>query len=171
MKCGNLGRDIKDSIERIVHCEQFSRNANLEIKGVAKVENENLSEVLSKICKLIGEPIAYSGIGACHRVPTHDPGKSSLIAQFRSRRGRDSVLEKAKKKRLSNVKLALPGSAPVFTNEHLCPALKRRLGMAISRMRQSNWRNVWVRNGKSFTRRSDDRHVSILHVEGDDKVG
>lgn len=51
LKSGNLERDMKDSIARI---------ANPEIKGVAKVYNENVSEVLGKICELIGEPIAYT---------------------------------------------------------------------------------------------------------------
>lgn len=44
--------------KQIVHLEQYSRNAKLEIQGVAKTENENTVAVLSMIGNVIREPIS-----------------------------------------------------------------------------------------------------------------
>lgn len=152
---------------RLIQCEQYSRNRNLEIKGIPRVENEDVMNLISTIGELVGENIAVSDIDICHRVPTRDPGKSNLIVQFQHRHTRDLILEKAKKKRITTTDLGFDTAAPVFVNEHLCPPLKRLLGMTQAKKRKCQWRYVWVRNCKILARKSDDAPVVTITHEDD----
>lgn len=114
-----------DLEKRLIHMEQYSRNANLEIQGVIKAENENVTEIVSNIGTAINETITEADIVACHRVPTRNPEKTSIVVQFVSRTKRDSALKKARKLRLTNKDIGLDNPSPVYVNEHLSPAQKK----------------------------------------------
>lgn len=162
-----MQKDMKQCQTRLLLCEQYTRNVNLEIKGLAKRDNEDLEAVLTQIGGLIGEPIAHADVEVCHRVPTRIAGESNIIIQFVSRRKRDAVLEKAKRRRITSGDLGVSPTVPVFVNEHLCPALKRLLGQAIGRKHEFHWKFVWVTNGKIFAKKTDSA-PSIQIVNEDD---
>ncbi|KAM7290537.1 uncharacterized protein ISCGN_027158 [Ixodes scapularis] len=162
---------LKENELRLVHCEQYSRRHNIEVKGIPKTETDNVNDLVFKLGDLIGEQIALSDIEACHRVPTRDPTKSNVIVQFQRRQKRDSVLEKAKKKRITCQDFGLPETSSIYVNEHLCPALKKLLGMAVSKKREHQWRYVWVRDSKIFARKADGTPVITISDSGDlDKI-
>ncbi|KAM7281728.1 hypothetical protein ISCGN_005991 [Ixodes scapularis] len=163
----DLQKEMKECQTRLLLCEQYTRNVNLEIKGIPKCDNEQLGTVLTQIGEIIGESITHSDIEVCHRVPTRIAGESNIIVQFLNRRKRDTVLEKAKKRRITSVDLGLSPALPVFVNEHLCPALKRLLGKAIGRKREFHWKFVWAKNGKIFARKSDSTPIVQLVNEDD----
>lgn len=164
-KCEEMEKRLSDCQDRLTEAEQYSRNVNLEIKGVLRNDNEDLTDVIAKLGESIGEPIVRADVALCHRVPTRDSGKSNIIVQFVSRSKRDAVLVKARKMRLTNTTLGLGSEEPVFVNEHLCRALKRTLGKAIAKKRQCNWKFVWVRNGKIFARKNESASVITIDNE------
>lgn len=166
-KCGELARALKETENRLVSCEQYSRNNNLEVKGIPKDDAENVDQLISKLGEVIGEPITKADVEACHRVPTRDREKSNIIVRFQNRNKRDCVLEKAKKKRISCSDLGLSMEAPVYVNEHLCPYLKKLLGMTTSKKREHRWLYVWVRNGKIFAKKASDTPVITISKEDD----
>ncbi|KAH6919672.1 hypothetical protein HPB50_029344 [Hyalomma asiaticum] len=96
-----------------------------------------------------------------------DHGKSNVVVQFKTRQKRDSVLEKARKKRIRNREVGVADESPIFVNEHLCPALKRLLSLAINKKRERHWRFVWTRNGKIFARRSETSDAIRIECERD----
>lgn len=162
-----MALSLKENELRLVQCEQYSRRHNIEIKGIPKVEAENVTELVIKLGDVIGEPIAITDLEACHRVPTKEMSKTNVIVQFQRRQKRDSVLNKAKQKRIICQDLGLTEESPVYVNEHLCPSMKRLLGMAVSRKRQFQWRYVWVRNCKILARKADGAPVVQICHEGD----
>lgn len=166
-KCASLERKNGELENQIVHLEQYSRNANLEIQGVVKTENESIIAILSTIGNAIDEPISECDIEACHRVPTRNPDKTNIIVQFKSRSKRDRTLRKARKARLTNNSLGLNHSSAIYINEHLCPTLKRLLSMAIRRKKDCQWRSVWTHNGKIFARQSDTSNAIAITCEDD----
>lgn len=166
-RCANLERTTADLESRLVHSEQYSRNKNLEIQGVVKMEGESVAAILSKIGDAIEEPIAETDIEICHRVPSRNPGKSSIIVQFKSRAKRDTTLRKAKKKRLTNEDIGLDNTTPVYVNEHLCPAVKLLLGMAVKRKHDNHWKSVWTYNGKVFAKQTEDSDAVRISCEAD----
>lgn len=162
-QCEGLEKKAFDLERRLTQSEQYSRCTNLEIQGVPKSENESVFDVVFKIGEAISENITASDVEVCHRVPTRDPLKTNIIVQFKSRTKRDTVLKKAKKTRLNHKDIGLDTAAPVYVNEHLCPALKRLLGMAVKRKHECLWKSVWSYNGKIFakkTENSDPVHIS-----------
>lgn len=166
-QCVELQSKNIDLETRVVNMEQYSRNKNIEIQGVEQTENENVVSILAKIGAAIREPIEESDIEACHRVPTRNPDKSNILVQFRSRAKRDVALKKAKKMRLKNSDIGLATPEPVYVNEHLCPSLKRLLGMAIRRKHEHAWKSVWAYNGKIFARKNDDADAIQITREAD----
>ncbi|XP_070386667.1 uncharacterized protein [Dermacentor albipictus] len=167
-KCSFLENTVQSLENRLVQTEQYSRKTNLEIQGVVKTENECLSDLLSKLGSTINEPIAASDLETCHRVPTRSGDRTNIIVQFKSRAKRDSVFHKARKMRLTNTDLGLEGSSSVYVNEHLCPALKKLLAMAVKRKHAHHWKSVWSLNGKIFARRAED--TPVLHIRNESDV-
>lgn len=156
LKCDLLSTQVTASQQRITQCEQYSRNMNLEIKGVSTCGDENLVDLLGKIGEKVGETITQSDIAKCHRVPVaKKQNEHNIVVQFAHRGKRDAVLEKARKKKLVGGDLDLEGTNPICINEHLCPELKKLLGQAVARKREVGWKFVWVRNGNIFARRAE----------------
>lgn len=166
----------------MLHNEQYSRRCNLKLKGVIETDSENVTELVAKVGTAIEETVLPEDIEACHRVPTRNAEHRHIIVQFKSRQKRDQVLEKAKKKRITNGSLGLCGqpgvnadgsspldnSAPVFVNEHLCQSQKRLLSLAIAKKRETNWRYVWTQNGKILARKSDCQ--DCIHIDSVDDL-
>lgn len=76
-------------------------------------------------------------------------------------------MKKAKKTRLLNSDIGLGNSAPVFVNEHLCPTLKRLLGMATKRKYEHGWKSVWSYNGRIYALQNDDSDSIVISYESD----
>lgn len=170
-KCTALERTSIELDKRVVNMEQYSRNMNLEIKGITQEENENVLDIISQIGSAIQEPITEADIEKCHRVPTRLPGKPNLLIQFKSRAKRDAALYKAKKLRLTNKDAGIDNTDPIYVNEHLCPALKRLLGMATKRKHEYEWKSVWTNNGKIYAKQADGMDaVHISHQNDLDRI-
>lgn len=168
-RCYALERDVKANQMSIVQCEQHSRAYNLEIKGIAVIENEDLHATLCTLGELIGEPIDKQDVEICHRVRTRELNKQNIIVQFVRREKRENVLAKARTKRLTNKDFGLSTDTAVFVNEHLCPTLKKLLGKATAKKRDAGWKYVWVRNGKIWARKSET--AAIISIEHDGDLG
>lgn len=165
--CEQLAKRVTDCESRLMQTEQYSRNSNVELKGIATQRGEDLMEVLKKVGRTVGEPIVESDVEICHRVPVPNSDAHNIIVQFASRKKRNDFLEKARRTRFSCKDLGLASNGPVFVNEHLCPAMKKLLGQAIARKREMNWRFVWVRNGTVFARKLEETPVVRINSVGD----
>lgn len=163
--CNTLSTQAKAHESRLVDCEQYSRNVNLEIKGIPVNAGENLLEIMEKLGDSVGEPISASDIDVCHRTPVPgNPTIKNTIVQFVHRHKRDAVLAKSRKKRLSCDQLGFTTSAPIYVNEHLCPERKRLLAQTISKKREVNWKFVWVRGGQIYAKKSENN--AVLKISG-----
>lgn len=170
-ECSALRSQVLENEHKIVQLEQYSRCKNIEIKGVPSIEGESLPALLHKVGSVLGEPIVETDIDACHRVPTKDDTVSNIVVQFRSRSKRDIVLEKARKTRVSTTDLDFTHPSPVFVNEHLCPDLKRLLGMTVSKKKEKGWRYVWTKGGKIFARKTESsRTLKVTRVSDLEKI-
>lgn len=110
--------------------------------------------------------IPKDNVEKCHRVPAKNASSilqhNSAIPQplqFRSQR--DSVLQKAKT-RISTQDLDYSSSTPVFINQHLCPALKQLLGVAIAKKKVAKWKLMWTNDGHILAQK--DEGSPVLHI-------
>ncbi|XP_040070254.1 uncharacterized protein LOC120843081 [Ixodes scapularis] len=153
--CDELAVRMKDSETRKLSSERYSRNANIEIKGVPTAPNQNLSMLLEQIGAQIGVPITKEDIEICHRVPiAHSTTDTNIVVQFVHRAKRNNVLEEARSHRFTGTRIGLTSNEPIYINEHLCPQLKRLLGQTTSKKREANWKFVLVRNSQIFARKA-----------------
>lgn len=93
--------------------------------------------------------------------------EKNILVQFARRSKRNSILEKARRLRLTATDLGANAQVPVFVNEHLCPELKKLLGQATTKKRECNWKYVWVRNGQIFARKGDETPVVKISSNND----
>lgn len=57
-----LNRDPAECQANLIASEQYTRNKNLEIKGVIQEPNESIPDILESIRKALGEPISPSDL-------------------------------------------------------------------------------------------------------------
>lgn len=166
--CDELAKQVKENTSRLVRAEQYSRNANVEIRNIPYHAGENLQGVLENIGRKIGEPITPSDIEVCHRVPVANSSvNKNIVVQFVHRGKRNVVLEKARQMRLKGSDIGMDSQAPFYVNEHLCPDMKRLLGKTTARKRETGCKFVWVRNGQIFARKSEASAVIPITCEDD----
>ncbi|KAH9378273.1 hypothetical protein HPB48_022220 [Haemaphysalis longicornis] len=67
-RCDKQETQLKATESRLVDCEQYSRNANVEIKGIPVRDEENLFDILTEIGNCIEEAISPCDVDVCHRV-------------------------------------------------------------------------------------------------------
>lgn len=167
LQLATLEHKFEENETRLVYQEQYSRNANIEIQGVVQEENEDVAQLVVKIGEVISEPISPSDIESCHRVPTRDSSKTNIIVQFKSRAKRNAALRQGKKTRFTNKDIGFEKNTPIYVNEHLCPALKKLLGMTIKRKRDNEWKYAWCWNGKIFAKKADGTDAIQIKNERD----
>lgn len=161
---------VRDFEIRLISSEQYSRNANIEIQGVIEKEGESVMDIISKMGQVISEPISQTDVETCHRVPTKKENRTNIIVRFRSRVKRDQVLRKAKKMRLTNRDVGHDEETPIFVNEHLCPALKKLLAMAVKKKHECHWKSVWSFKGKIYAKKAEGTPIIPIKDESDLKL-
>ncbi|KAH7959018.1 hypothetical protein HPB49_007327 [Dermacentor silvarum] len=167
-RCDILAAQAMAHEGRLIECEQYSRNANIEVKGIPVEAGGKLTEIMSKIGNTIGEDITAADIEVCHRVAVPgNPSAKNIIVQFVHRQKRNAVLNKARKNRFSCEVLGFAAKAPVYVNEHLCPERKRLLAQAINKKRDADWKFVWVRGGQIYARKSESSRALKISNRAD----
>lgn len=156
---------------RVTAQEQYSRNKNIEVRGIPHETTENLEDILSKVGGALGEPIQKDDVEICHRVPTRntaeDCTEQNIVVTFSRRAKRDAILEKARKTRLTADDIGYTTKNPVYINEHLCPQVKKLLGMTIAKKKELGWRFAWSRDGKVFARQIENSKLVRIACEAD----
>ncbi|KAH6946776.1 hypothetical protein HPB50_015251 [Hyalomma asiaticum] len=163
-----LKKQLHETSLKVTSQDQYSRNKNIEIKGIPHERTEKLVDVLGKVGDALGEPIKEQDIEVCHRVATRKAAtEQSIVVVFNQRAKREKVLEKARKARINSNDLGFDKSQAIYINEHLCPQLKRLLGLAIVKKKELNWRFVWVKGGKIFARKTETSNAVRIGCEAD----
>lgn len=167
----SLKMELHENSLRVTAQEQYSRNKNIEVKGIPYQTTENLEDILSKVGDALGEPIEKTDVEISHRVPTRntaeDATQQNIVIMFNHRAKRDAVLEKARKTRLTTDDVGYTAKQPFYINEHLCPQLKKLLGMTVAKKKELGWRFAWSRGGKVFARQTENSKAVRIACEAD----
>lgn len=148
--------------------EQYSRNKNIEVKGIPQVANKSLEGIIGKVGDAIGEPIRKDDIEICHRLPTRSADSDpNILVVFNNRAKPDAIVETARKSRFTTSDIGYTKKQPVYVNEHLWPRLKKLLGMTIAKKRELNWRFAWAKGGKVFARQPETSRIVRIACESD----
>lgn len=157
--CNEIKKLVKSNTDGVLPYDLYSRNADMEIKGVPIQPQETLIRLLGKLCEPTNEPIAAADVEVCHHVPVVSiPSGKNMIVQFTHRARRNSILENARRLCLTTTDLGLQAQVPVYVNEHLCPKLKKVASTSISEVERIGMEiRVDTRRADIFAKRG--RHV------------
>lgn len=165
-ECGGLQRELRDVRAELTELQQYSRRANLELKGVPESQGESLVDIALILGTKVGATVREADIDVVHRIPTKDK-PSNIVIKFTSCSARDNLFEASRKRRLTVADLGFDGTTPVYINEHLCRENKLLLGKAIAAKKRHNWRYAWVSRGKILMRKADNTAVIRIVTEAD----
>lgn len=162
-----LTKQITETKDDLAELQQYSRRANLELKGIPKSTEKTVTEIVTALSTKVGVTLSPADIDVAHWVPTKDRNVSNIVIKFMSCAARDKLLCATKKMRLNTSDLGIAGSTPVYLNEHLCPSYKALLGKAIAAKKRHNWRHAWVANGRILMKKADNSDTIRIRNEAD----
>lgn len=154
----SLHKEVSNIRSEFEMFKQYSRNHNLEIKGIPLTPNEEIYCILESVAKTLQVPYNNNDVSTAHRLqkPRNPQEHPSIVVQFISRTVRASWLTAAKKIRIkaSDLVATLPAT-PVFVNEHLTPANKAILGRSKYLARKQKLTAAWTRDGVIYIRKTE----------------
>lgn len=154
---GRLTTQVDSLSERLRTLEQYTRRTNLEISGIPVTANECVKDVIRDVGTVLGVEVRDEHIAAAHRVPAFNKSRTpSLIVQLQSKTLRDEWLTKFRNVRpitANQVNSSLPRQ-PIYVNEHLSPDNKKFLSLLKQKCKELNYKYVWSRDGRFFTRKN-----------------
>jgi hypothetical protein len=159
---------------RINIIEQHSRSVNFEIHGMEAREEERreggLRSVVNKLLQAMDvKEVADTDMHVIHRLPVRRPGAlPAVIVSCSSRVVRDKILLKRKSTVTNDILYSNGNQNKIFVCENLTPYNKSLLWKAKQKAKEMNFKFVWVKFGKIFTKK--DETSGTLRIENDDDL-
>ena len=114
-----LKSDLDSAICQIDDLEQYNRKHNLEIHGIPESSEENLSDKIIKLGKVLNVHIVNNDI--CHRMATRrsNGGPRPIIVRFKSYRAKSELYKSKKHLRSVSLNNYFHGAEAAYINENL----------------------------------------------------
>lgn len=166
-----LNDKVYDLENRINEFEQYSRNKNLEIKGVEEMPNENLKCTIAKIANKIGATsVSELDIDVVHRINNRNNTEPrDIIVQFKDRESRNKIMDRRREKVTSREVTNGKSEKFIYVNEHLTAYNKKLLWETKSRCREIQFKFIWTKDGKIFARKDEKERAYRIRSEDDIK--
>lgn len=162
--------DIKVIKEKILFLEQVSRNKNIEIIGVPKIDDENLEDIINNLARKLDINSTNADVDVMHRLPASNGKIPKIVVQFKTRQVRDMWVS-AKKSRLSSSEIVQSGgpSSPVRIFEQLTPDMKDLLWKTKQAARARGYQLVWFKNNKILVKKDITDRV-VIRISSEDDI-
>ena len=168
-----LKSDLDSAICQIDDLEQYNRKHNLEIHGIPESSEENLSDKIIKLGKVLNVHIVNNEIDICHRMATRrsNGGPRPIIVRFRSYRAKSELYKSKKHLRSVSLNNCFHDAEAAYINENLT-SYKRELFAKVRKFKKiNNWHSAWTIDGKIFVRKSQsDQVYRVYKVEDLDNI-
>lgn len=153
--------------------EQHNRSNNIEIQCVPEKNNENLLNIVSNLCTVVGSNVTVEHVVNVTRIAKLNTATSrprSIIVQFNTPKIRDSLLADVIKfnksnhdNKLNSVHIGFEGQkSPIFVTEHLSPFNKSLHAAARMKAKDKCYKFVWIRNGKIYMRKDENSEKKYI---------
>lgn len=158
-KCNKLEKEVNFLKGNICNAEQASMMNNIEISGVPKTANENVSEIIKIIAKVLNCEIKPSDILHSFRGKSYKNKDGNIFVQFSSKTVKDLLL--------NNIKLRHKNKNPltgkhlhssfkdsnIYINDQLTHYNKKLLWTAKEVAKNYNFKYTWANSGGIFIRK------------------
>lgn len=154
--------------ERIEELEQREKEKNIEIIGLEKQNNEDITEMVKKISnKLNLNPKEIEDVKRVGKIKSN--GKpQAVVVTLRTKTARDQWIA-ARKSKITNSLLYNNGNDnPIYINEDLTK-YKRQLFWETKFQLKSKVKYIWVQNGNILVRKNDTEKA-IYKIRNDSDI-
>lgn len=150
--------------------KQYTRMNNLEIHGIPVLKNEDVTEIVKNLGKVLQVQVNNSDIDCCHRLPASRPEMPPpLLVKFCSRGKKNEILyaKKSRKEHLKSVELGINApSRPIYINEHLTE-INKLLHKQARDLKKAGYKYVWTRDCKIYARQHESAKTHRIQTEED----
>lgn len=149
---------IDELTNRLVHMEQYSRRHHLEFTNIAVRPDEDLEQTVIDIAQCINVKVTKGDIEVVHRLHSNQKKIPVVIAEFNSRKLRDTLLKNRKKVDLTNENLLGKGygNNKIGIKESLSPYFKKLFWLCKVKCEESNYKWCWYRNNRILVKKTDN---------------
>lgn len=141
---------------RVNEMDQYSRNRNVEIHGIAERPQESLRDLMEELAKQIQIDTKPEEIDVIHRIPTRNPNKKKpVIVQFTTRTAREKWLQKRNTGLTSNNIISGSDDTLIYINENLCEGKRKLAFEARTAKKNLNYKYMWIKSATIFMKKDD----------------
>ncbi|CAG9785751.1 unnamed protein product [Diatraea saccharalis] len=167
-----LQTKLNNMEEASLRQEQWSRLQNIEIVGVPEAKDESLPDILNKIVKHLNVPLDPHEMDFIHRIQAKRQVKGqprSLVIRFQNRNKRDAILSAARKcGGITSRDIGMQGELKnIYINEHLTIHNKQLLSSCKKTAKTNNYKFVWTKNCRIYTRKAENSPYLLISCEDD----
>lgn len=142
-KVNSLKNDLKAEQVKRNNLEQYGRREMIEISGIPREENENCTELVHKICRLVSAEVNKEKIEIAHRIKNGD-----IIAKFIDRPSRDRLYANRIKLKDKSIKdIGFNNETSIYLNESLSFDTKSLLYEVKKKCRSLGYKKIITDNG------------------------
>lgn len=156
-KCKELEKSVATLNDQVNKLEQKQLSNCAIINGIDKSNNENLLNIVGKICEFLN-----ADIDTAHILNAYRTGASgTVVVEFSHRIHRDKFLSSRKSKKLFNKNIGNTSNNQIFINEKLTSG-NIDIFKEACKLRGVDFRYVWVKHGAIYVKKSDKHQTRKL---------
>ncbi|XP_063823764.1 uncharacterized protein LOC135073509 [Ostrinia nubilalis] len=184
--CQPSASELQNIIDQM-HSELNEREQTLlltevEITGVPEYQSESSTHIVQAIAKKLGMTIDEQDIVSVVRAGPKrlvgaegdtKPRPRPLVVKLTRRSIRDDLLRNARVRRgLTTENIGLPDGTPsrVYVNERLTKTNRRIFHQARLAAGAVNWKFVWTKEGRIFSRRTDSGESRAVQIKSEKDI-
>ncbi|KAJ8708825.1 hypothetical protein PYW08_010207 [Mythimna loreyi] len=167
--------------QRIDFLERKAKSTTFELRNVPQSSTEtkeNITQVITKVCEVIKQPIQRSDIRDIYRLKTKPNVKniSPIIVELTSTNLKENVIQKAKlfnksnkENKLNSSHLMIDGPPkPIYISESLTPFAKKLYYLARQHAKKHSFSGCWHSYGKIYLKKRDD--LPAIRIDNEEDI-
>ena len=175
VKFGTQEREINELYGQQDDLEQYTRKHSLKIHGIPENLYTSTDDVVIKLGKRLGVPIAKEEINTSHKLYNGKNLPKSIIVKFISYKKKAQLYRQ--RTELKNIKISdlfstlsvadVAKSTPIFSNENLTQYRRKIMKKANQMKREGTIQSAWSLDSKLFVKTSPSGTPTRIYWEED----
>lgn len=152
------------------YCERIRLSTGLEIAGIPERPQENLSDVIMEIAKIVGIPMDKKSIMKVERIGKKKIEREkkqnypeSVVLKVNSKELRDNFLKEVKKRRLTSEEIGFGRKYNIFVKEELTFYGKQLFYKCLEFKRITGWKYLWTKDARIFLRQKEGDKCYLIN--------
>lgn len=163
--------DLENTIESL---QRQLRSKSIEIRNIDYERGENLSNLIEKLFKTVGQEDNYAKITDTYRLPSKDPLKKSIVVEMPNESSKLELLKAVKTYNENNKNEALStrifdkpeeSIQAIYVSNYLTPLAAKLFYQGRELKRNYNYKFCWTKHGKVYVKKNETSTAILLKTE------